>query len=129
VSVRSGAAANVLQTSTITAIAKVSRIIATGDIILLLSCGEQRRNIRYVQPKLSVRQLEEALRIRREIDALEKRLGNLLGGKAVPRPRFSLGTRAKLSAAMKARWARIRGKAKEKSGDLPTLNPGTKYRP
>jgi hypothetical protein len=73
-------------------------------------------------------ELEEALRIRRKIKALKKRLVSVLRGKPLPRPRTSVGTRAKLSAAMKARWTRIRGKAKKKSGDIPTENPGTKYR-
>src|SRR5439155_25177691 len=90
----------------------------------------------------SLAQLEEALRLRRQIDALEKRLSLILGppatrrstGKSRRRMRPAArkkkladlrpATRAKLSAAMKARWARLR----KKSADLPTLNPGSKYR-
>src|SRR5579884_1072136 len=60
---------------------------------------------------ISVEALEEAISIRKQIDNLEKRLSSILGG-ARPRPSvtapgryFSPATRAKLSAAAKARWA------------------------
>jgi hypothetical protein len=68
----------------------------------------------------SVKALEEAISIRRQIDSLERRLSSLLGS-ATPastvrpavRPArsryFSPSTRAKLAAAAKARWARLRG--------------------
>jgi len=71
----------------------------------------------------SVEALEEAISIRRQIDTLEKRLTSILGGSAQrptgptqarPRPTgptqegryFSPTTRAKLSEAAKARWAK-----------------------
>lgn len=66
----------------------------------------------------SVKALEEAISIRRQIDSLERRLSSLLGSAtATPasttRPArsryFSPSTRAKLAAAAKARWARLRG--------------------
>jgi hypothetical protein len=64
---------------------------------------------------ISVKTLQEAISIRRQIDNLEKRLSSILAG-APSRPTapmggryFSPGTRAKLSAAAKARWARKRG--------------------
>jgi len=64
---------------------------------------------------ISVKTLQEAISIRRQIDNLEKRLSSILAG-APARPTapargryFSPGTRAKLSAAAKARWARQRG--------------------
>src|SRR5438105_15840305 len=64
---------------------------------------------------ISVKTLQEAISIRRQIDNLEKRLSSLLEG-APPRPagppggRYSSpATRAKLAAAAKARWARKRG--------------------
>src|SRR6266700_3063671 len=64
---------------------------------------------------ISVKTLQEAISIRRQIDNLEKRLSSLLAG-APSRPTaptggryFSPGTRAKLSAAAKARWAKKRG--------------------
>src|SRR5213594_2523044 len=64
---------------------------------------------------ISVRTLQEAISIRRQIDNLEKRLSSLLAG-APPKPTapaggryFSPATRAKLAAAARARWARKRG--------------------
>jgi hypothetical protein len=88
---------------------------------------------------LSLKQLEEALRLRRQIDALEKRLTSIIGVGAAPagpvarggRRRMSAATRSKLAAAARARWARgdiLTGAKKKKSGDIPTLNPGSKYR-
>ncbi|PYJ90920.1 MAG: hypothetical protein DME62_16215, partial [Verrucomicrobia bacterium] len=63
----------------------------------------------------SLKSLEEALSIRREINTLEKRLASLLGT-ALSRSAFRTGgkrmsaaTRAKLSAAAKARWAKRKG--------------------
>jgi len=73
---------------------------------------------------ISVKTLQEAISIRRQIDNLEKRLSSLLARApvkatrgvllTVPRPPiggryFSPGTRAKLAAAARARWARERG--------------------
>src|SRR6266404_3796135 len=58
----------------------------------------------------SAKALEEAISIRRQIDNLERRPSSILGGAAPPttaRP----ATRAKLAAAAKARWARLRGGA------------------
>jgi hypothetical protein len=69
---------------------------------------------------ISVKALEEAVSLRRQIDNLERRLSSILGG-APARPiasiaqagrYFSPSTRAKLSAAAKARWARLKGPAK-----------------
>src|SRR6266404_5006510 len=64
---------------------------------------------------ISVKTLQEAISIRRQINNLEKRLSSVLAG-APSRPTaptgaryFSPGTRAKLSAAARARWARERG--------------------
>jgi hypothetical protein len=69
----------------------------------------------------SVKALEEAISIRRQIDTLESRLSSILGGRALPTTTtttraagaryFSPSTRAKLAAAAKARWARLRGPA------------------
>src|SRR5919108_5640728 len=75
----------------------------------------------------SAKALQEAISIRRQIDGLERRLSQVLGGSAAPRaaaaPRvarpaaptggryFSPATRAKLSAAARARWSRLRGRA------------------
>jgi hypothetical protein len=70
---------------------------------------------------ISVKALEEAVSIRRQIDNLERRLSSILGGAparpavAAPAQRaryFSPSTRAKLSSAARARWARLKGGAK-----------------
>ena len=75
---------------------------------------------------ISVKALEEAVSIRRQIDNLERRLSSILGGPparpaGAARPAkpttaptqsrryFSPSTRAKLAAAAKARWARLKG--------------------
>ena len=70
---------------------------------------------------ISVKALEEAVSLRRQIDNLERRLSSILGG-APARPAvtaaaqkaryFSPSTRAKLSSAARARWARLKGGAK-----------------
>ena len=80
---------------------------------------------------LSTRNLEQALSIRRQIDALERRFRVLVGGMsggvsaAAPRSggkrRMSAAARAKIAAAARARWARFRAgrggaKAAKKGG-------------
>ena len=77
---------------------------------------------------ISVAALQEAISIRRQIDTLEKRLSSMLApGRRVraiaalalpPRRRMSAATRAKLAAAARARWAKL------KAGTKPT--PATK---
>src|SRR5438552_254387 len=60
----------------------------------------------------SAKALQEAISIRRKIDALERRLSSILGTPAPSsstrkgRRRLSVATRAKLAAAAKARWAK-----------------------
>jgi hypothetical protein len=77
---------------------------------------------------ISLKSLEEALLIRRQIGTLEKRLASLLGT-AVSRSAINTGgkgmsvaTRAKLSAAAKARWVKRKrsgvSKAARKKGEL-----------
>jgi hypothetical protein len=77
---------------------------------------------------ISLESLEEALLIRRQIGTLKKRLASLLGT-ALSRSAFKAGgkrmsaaTRAKLSAAAKARWAKPKrtgvSKAARKKGEL-----------
>ena len=71
---------------------------------------------------ISVKELQEAISIRQQIDNLQRRLSSLL--RAAPAPAvgiamrksspargryFSPATRAKLAAAARARWARTRG--------------------
>lgn len=78
---------------------------------------------------LSIRNLEQALSIRRQIDALQRRLTSLVGGQAggattqrgrrSGQRRMSAASRAKIAAAARARWARLRagkGKGAKKSG-------------
>src|SRR5437588_6591263 len=60
----------------------------------------------------STRALQEAISIRRQIDALENRLSSILGASSPSssarggRRRMSAATRAKLAAAARARWAK-----------------------
>jgi len=75
----------------------------------------------------SLNSLEEALSIRRKMDTLEKRLASILGttislGSTTSRgpQRMSAATRAKIAAAARARWARV------KAGRAPTTVPGQK---
>jgi hypothetical protein len=67
---------------------------------------------------LSLDQLKQAVTIREKIEALEKELSRLIGsGSGTPKstpPRrkgkMSAAAKAKISAGMKARWAKRRGK-------------------
>jgi hypothetical protein len=77
---------------------------------------------------ISVKALEEAVSIRRQIDGLARRLSSILGGAparptAAPVQRggryFSPSTRAKLSAAARARWARLQGGSKPAAAKKP----------
>src|SRR5438876_8647596 len=67
---------------------------------------------------LSLRSLEQAVSMRRQIDNLERRLASLLGStspsptSSTGRRRMSPATRAKLAAAARARWARQKGAKK-----------------
>ena len=67
---------------------------------------------------LSVVQLKEAIRIKEQIEELESRLERILGDNSAkasapvkrgPR-KMSADARARISAAAKARWAKIKGK-------------------
>jgi hypothetical protein len=79
---------------------------------------------------ISVKALQEAISIRRQVDTLEKRLSSILGGSpASSTPRrgrrhMSAATRAKLAAAARARWAKLKAgtkpaPAKKKGGITP----------
>jgi len=66
--------------------------------------------------ELSVQQLKQAVTIREKIGDLEKELGRIISGspgvkKATParKRRMSAAARAKISVAMKARWAKRKG--------------------
>jgi hypothetical protein len=81
---------------------------------------------------ISLDSLEEALSIRRQMDTLEKRLSTLLGGSSPTaalthkgKRRMSAQARAKIAAAMRARWAKRKGRTtatkavKRKGGITP----------
>ena len=77
----------------------------------------------------SLNSLEEALSIRRKMDTLEKRLASILGttislGSTTSRgpQRMSAATRAKIAAAARARWARV----KAGRTATPIIVPGQK---
>ena len=68
---------------------------------------------------LSVQQLRRAAALKEKIQSLEKELGRLLGSATLPAAaspvtrkkfRMSAAAKAKISAAAKARWAKIKGK-------------------
>jgi hypothetical protein len=82
---------------------------------------------------ISVKDLQEAISIRQQIDNLQRRLSSLLRGapqrptaptaptaRTAPGRYFSPTTRAKLAAAARARWARRRGTG----GAVPTKKKG-----
>jgi len=68
--------------------------------------------------ELPLQQVKRAIAIREKIDALEKELDRIVGEQAsttkaaAPRKkrRFSAAAKAKISSAMKARWAKRKGK-------------------
>ena len=67
---------------------------------------------------ISVKVLQQAISIRRQIDTLEKRLSSMLRGSPASSPprtgrrHMSAATRAKLAAAARARWARLKAGTK-----------------
>jgi hypothetical protein len=69
---------------------------------------------------LSPQQLRKAATLKEKIQSLEKKLGQILGSptkpvaQAVPKKRrkMSAAGRARIIAAQKARWAKIKGKKK-----------------
>ena len=76
---------------------------------------------------ISLNSLEEALSIRRKMDTLEKRLASILGtaissGSSRGPQRMSAATRAKIAAAARARWARVKagraGATRQKKGGV-----------
>jgi len=66
--------------------------------------------------ELSVQQLKRAVTIREKIEGLEKELNRITGGQAAPvkpgtprtKRKMSAAARARISKAMKARWAKRR---------------------
>jgi hypothetical protein len=66
---------------------------------------------------ISLESLEEAVSIRRKIETLEKRLDAILQGSPstssprIGKRRMSAESRARIAAAMRARWAKKKGRA------------------
>jgi hypothetical protein len=72
---------------------------------------------------LTVKQLKQALRLRKKIEVLEVKMNQVTGG-AIPtsyngsrkrRRKMSASARAKIGAAQKLRWAKRKGEKVEKS--------------
>jgi hypothetical protein len=62
---------------------------------------------------LSIDQLKRAIHVREQMDSLQEELDGILGGE-IPVPRagkrkMSAAARAKIAAAQKARWAKLKG--------------------
>jgi len=73
-------------------------------------------NITHLTPT----QLRKAASIKEQIAKLEKELGKILGSSSVTTPTkapktMSASARARISAAAKARWAKIKGKSAKKA--------------
>jgi hypothetical protein len=83
---------------------------------------------------ISVVALQEAVSIRRQIDTLEKRLSSILGGAPASvatrgeRRRMSAATRAKLAAAARARWARLKAGKKTTPAKKGGITPAGRKR-
>jgi hypothetical protein len=73
---------------------------------------------------ITVKQLQKVIKIKAKLEALQEKLEDVLAldGGEIPIPsgtrkrRMSASARAKISAAQRARWAKIRGTSKEKPG-------------
>jgi hypothetical protein len=74
---------------------------------------------------VSLQQLKQAVAIREKIESLEKELSRIIGGQpsaaksGAPTPKrkrrkMSAAARAKISAAAKVRWAKVRAKKEKK---------------
>src|SRR5207237_10235934 len=91
-----------------------------------ISCIRKNFALSKTAMDLSTRNLEQALSIRRQIDALERRFRGLVGGaggggatvgsRSGGRRRMSAAARAKIAAAARARWARVRARGGAKGG-------------
>jgi len=74
---------------------------------------------------LSAEQLRRAAAIKDQIDTLESELGRILGGsagatKATPGKRtMSASARARIAAAQRARWAKVKGSKAAKPAGAP----------
>ncbi len=79
--------------------------------------------------QLSIQQLQQAVAIREQIDRLAKDLDGIAGGPSssaahsatANKRELSRAAKARISAAMKARWAKRKGLKHLASGSLPVL--------
>ena len=63
---------------------------------------------------LTVQQLRKAADLKERIDSLETQLSQLLGGAvaaAAPKRKMSASAKAKIGAAQRKRWAKVKGKS------------------
>lgn len=73
--------------------------------------------------QLSLQQLQRAIAIKEKMEALEHELSAILGtpvpaapaGRGRRRPKISAAGKARIAAAQRARWAKLKGKASAKS--------------
>lgn len=78
---------------------------------------------------LTVQQLRQAADLKEKIASLQHQLGQLLGGNtntsadAAPRRKMSAAAKAKIRAAQKKRWAKVKGKS---TAAKPGRKPGSK---
>jgi hypothetical protein len=96
--------------------------------------------------EVSVKQLEEAVAVRKQIDQLRSRLASLLGGSSAPsvavsfarvstagagrkrRGGLSAAGRARIAAAARARWARVKASNAASSAPSAKASSGKKSR-
>jgi len=78
--------------------------------------------------QLSADQLRRAAGIQEQIETLERELADIIepspGSKGVPsheRRRMSAAARARIAAAQKARWARVKGQGTNSTGPKRSL--------
>ena len=89
-------------------------------------------NVQNTLLNLSVEKLQKAIAIKQQIDSLQKQLANLGGEVPTPAAKsagpqiMSNAARAKISAAMRARWVRIRAAKAGKSGGPQKMSPAAK---
>ena len=88
---------------------------------------------------LSIAALKEAVGIKEQIDRLQSRLSQLLGGASISggakaaakRAGMSAAARARIAAAQRARWAKLKGKGggKANASNAKPAAPKAKKRP
>ena len=83
---------------------------------------------------ISIEQLKQVISIKEKIASLESQLAKLTGGKALPaispefpvkktRKGMSAAGKARIAAAQKARWAKVKSKAPAATAATPAAKP------